>query len=258
MIKAIFLDFDSTLYSHVTDKIPDSAFKAINLLREKGIKVFISTGRSKSELDWFDTRGLIFDGYIFNNGQLCFAEGYEKIVYANVFEGELKKLILDLFTEKRLPVMICEVDDVYINTVNEHIKKVQFDVGSIVPEVKEYNGKDFVMAAVYFTSDEDKDKLMAYKDRAEITYWHAGAVDIVPKGSSKSSGIDKIIDYYNIDISETMSVGDGENDIAMIKHSGIGVAMGNSVMEVKNVADYITDDIDDDGLYKAFKHYGLI
>ena len=44
----------------------------------------------------------------------------------------------------------------------------------------------------------------------------------------------------------------------MIKHVGIGVAMGNANKEVKEIADYITDDVDNDGVYKALKHYGLI
>ena len=55
-----------------------------------------------------------------------------------------------------------------------------------------------------------------------------------------------------------MAFGDGENDIEMLKTVGIGVAMGNSIDMVKENADYITDRIEDDGLYKALRHYEVI
>ena len=55
-----------------------------------------------------------------------------------------------------------------------------------------------------------------------------------------------------------MAFGDGHNDIDMLQFVGIGVAMGNSSDDVKKEADYITDDIDCDGLYKALKEYKVI
>ena len=55
-----------------------------------------------------------------------------------------------------------------------------------------------------------------------------------------------------------MAFGDGENDIDMIRYAGIGVAMGNGIKNLKSAADYITTDIDDDGIENALKHFGLI
>ncbi|MDO4757081.1 MAG: HAD hydrolase family protein, partial [Parabacteroides sp.] len=64
--------------------------------------------------------------------------------------------------------------------------------------------------------------------------------------------------FLGIDVSETMALGDGGNDIPMLQEAGIGIAMGNASNEVKSYADYVTDHIDNDGLCKAFKHFGLI
>ena len=55
-----------------------------------------------------------------------------------------------------------------------------------------------------------------------------------------------------------MAFGDGENDISMLEFAGIGVAMGNAGDEVKAIADYVTDSVDDDGIEKALVHFGLI
>ena len=92
----------------------------------------------------------------------------------------------------------------------------------------------------------------------ESSRWHPAFTDVNTKGGGKHIGIDKIIEYYGIDLSETMAFGDGGNDITMIEHASIGVAMGNANEGVKEVADYITDDVDSDGVYKALKHFNIL
>ena len=55
-----------------------------------------------------------------------------------------------------------------------------------------------------------------------------------------------------------MAFGDGENDMEMLRFAGIGVAMGNSSDPVKAAADYVTDTVDNDGIEKALRHFGMI
>ena len=64
--------------------------------------------------------------------------------------------------------------------------------------------------------------------------------------------------YYGIDRSECMAFGDGGNDQDMLAYAGIGVAMGNALEEVKKIADHVTDSADEDGIYTACKHFGLL
>ena len=66
------------------------------------------------------------------------------------------------------------------------------------------------------------------------------------------------MDHYMISQSETMAFGDRENDIDMIRFAGIGVAMGNGIPALQKAADYVTDDIDEDGIANALHHFGLI
>ena len=61
-----------------------------------------------------------------------------------------------------------------------------------------------------------------------------------------------------MDISQTVAFGDSMNDYEIVREAGIGIAMGNSVDELKAVADYVTDDIDRDGVWKACRHFGWI
>ena len=55
-----------------------------------------------------------------------------------------------------------------------------------------------------------------------------------------------------------MAFGDGGNDLEMLRHAAIGIAMGNADDDVKQAADYVTNDVDDEGVFKALQHFGLV
>ena len=108
--------------------------------------------------------------------------------------------------------------------------------------------------------NENKEKELMNKifKNCEASRWHKAFADVNTKGGGKHIGIDKIIEHYGIKLEETIAFGDGGNDISMIKHAHIGVAMGNANKEVKEIADYITDDVDNNGIYNALKHFNII
>ena len=83
-------------------------------------------------------------------------------------------------------------------------------------------------------------------------------IEMVPKGYSKATGIIYLCDKLGINIEDTFAFGDSANDIEMLKCVGCGIAMGNGTDDAKNVADYVTDSLHDDGIYNACKHFGLI
>jgi pyruvate carboxylase len=75
---------------------------------------------------------------------------------------------------------------------------------------------------------------------------------------SAANGIDIIAKYFDVSKENIISVGDNYNDLPMFEKSGYSIAMGNSVDEVKKQADYVTDDILQDGIYNAFKNLNII
>ena len=84
MVKAIFFDIDGTLVSFKNHQIPKSTFDALYKLKEKGIKLFIATGRGKDGLDVLND--FPFDGYITLNGQYCYTNN--QIIYSNTIQKE--------------------------------------------------------------------------------------------------------------------------------------------------------------------------
>ena len=257
MIKAIFLDFDGTTFSHTSHSIPASTIEGLKKLKEKGILTFLATGRSKLEMTWFDIDELLANltGSVLNNGQLAI-DPNNNVIYDEPIEDPLKSELIRIFNEKKIPLYLITYDDIFINFVNDNVRITQELVSSPIPDVKEYCGQQIYMASAFFKDDIQKEEI--YRLPANITCWQEGALDIVADGSCKSKGIDEVLKVYGIDISETMAFGDGENDIDMLNHCGIGVAMGNSKKVVKDIADYVTDDIDNDGIYNALVHFNLI
>ena len=77
MIKAVFFDVDGTLVSHKSKSVPESTRRAIEQLKEKGIKVCMATGRHLLEIEELPAKDIEFDGYVMQNGQLCYNEKKE-------------------------------------------------------------------------------------------------------------------------------------------------------------------------------------
>lgn len=77
--------------------------------------------------------------------------------------------------------------------------------------------------------------------------------EINAKGVSKGIAVEKLANKLKIDIDEVVCIGDGGNDIEMLKRSGLSIAMKNGMVNVKEIADYITDSNNDDGVGKALK-----
>jgi len=75
--------------------------------------------------------------------------------------------------------------------------------------------------------------------------------EIMTKNVSKGKAVKFLADFYNIRREEIICIGDNENDLSMIDYAGLGVAMGNSLEEIKSRADYVTTSNNEDGVAKA-------
>ena len=259
MIKAAFFDVDGTLVSFNTHKISELSKKAILTLKQKNIKVFVATGRALYQIDNLDN--IEFDGYITFNGSACYID--KKEIYKITLNKNDIKSLCNYLKNNNLPCSIMTSKDVYTNThktIEMFYKMVNVNANVIDNFIEHiYNNIDDIFQMnIFADKDTEKNIMNNILVNSTSSRWHPSFFDVNIKDIGKHIGIDKVIEYYGIKLEETIAFGDGENDISMIKHVGIGVAIGNANNEVKEIADYITDDVDNDGVYKALKHYGLI
>lgn len=256
MIHTVFFDIDCTLVSHETNCVPDSARKALALLGQKGIRRVIATGRHLSEIETLPMEGLEFDGYLMLNGQLCYDQN-KQLIYGNPIEGEPLDRLVSLFNQARFPVMFIEKDRMYINFLNDRVRLAQESMSAWMPQVDRYTGGT-VYQAVAFVDPEEKAYIDQLLPDCRIAQWMELAVDIVPKKSGKAAAVERYLSYIGQPVEGTMAFGDGNNDMDMLRYVQIGVAVGNSMLNVQEAADFVTDHIDQDGIYNALSHFGLI
>lgn len=258
MIKAIFFDIDGTLVSFNTHRVAASTKEALRILRKKGIKVFVATGR---QIHAIDNLGLLqFDGYITLNGSYCL-EGKDNVIYKRgIPDEDIRSLIHYQQETEAFPCAFVYENNTTINFTNE-------DTASILrllnfPEIpvralEEYDGEEVFQLIAFFKEGQER-RIMEAIPHCESTRWNPLFTDVVPKGSSKAVGMDQILAHYHIDLRDSMAFGDGGNDIPMLAHAGIGVAMGNAGEEVKQAARYVTSSVDEDGIMKALQHFGVL
>ncbi|MDR0972807.1 MAG: Cof-type HAD-IIB family hydrolase [Prevotellaceae bacterium] len=258
MTKALFFDIDGTLVSFDTHRIPDSTHLALAEARRRGLKLFIATGRPRCIINNLGDE--LFDGYITMNGACCFMGQYEQMIFRHTIPSDDVRAAMQMSLEEEITTIFVSADSMYIVNPNEKIEWFSRSLNVDPPLVlspEEILKKEIFQISPFITVDREP-AFMRGMPHSEVGRWHPIFTDIVAAGTGKQRGIDEVTKYLGIRVEETMAFGDGGNDIGMLKHVGIGVAMGNAAAEVQQAADYVTDTVDNDGILKALLHFRLI
>lgn len=256
--KAIFFDIDGTLVSFKTHQIPEPTIQAIHKVREKGIKVFIATGRPRLVLD--NLNDLEFDGFITVNGGYCTTEK-GSIIYKNAVPQKDIDTLIEYQKKEPFPCIFVREHDMFLNFMNEDVETILALLNFPPVPIKsneEAASSEIFQLVCFLTQDKEESIMPQVLSDCDSARWHPLFTDAIAKGNSKQHGIDEILKHYNIDLSETMAFGDGGNDISMLKHVATSIAMGNAEDRVKAVSDYVTDSVDDEGIPNALRHFGVI
>lgn len=258
MTKAIFFDIDGTLVSFKTHRVSKETVDALSQLRRKGIKIFVATGRMLAMTNVLD--GIEFDGFIAYNGSCC-TDGDKNILYKHTIpQKELNDLVNHL-EKDRFPVSFMCKESMFVNYHAPVVLKVASLVNvepPVIRDPREVIKEDVYQLCIYVDDKKLTEIIKEVLPDCIPGRWIPEFADVNMRGISKQSGIDQIIGHYGINLEETMAFGDGGNDISMLKHAAIGVAMANSNDDVKASADYIAGDVDEGGLPDALRHFGLI
>lgn len=260
MIKALFFDIDGTLVSTRTHRIPDSTVSAIAEAKARGLRIYISTGRPPALMDnvgQLQERGLI-DGYVTMNGSYVFTD--DRVLCKRPIPEEDWRTMGAFCRDHGYSCTFIGVDCAYVYQSDEKLERIFYhELNARHMEPIDWQDIRFdVMQMSPFIDLETENSIKPQLKGCEFGRWHPGFVDINVAGCTKQEGIEVIMQELGLTKDEIMTFGDGGNDISMLKMAGTGVAMGNASGTVKAAADYVTAHIDDDGIAKALRHFGLI
>lgn len=261
-IKIIFTDIDGTLYSHRTRHVPESALKAIKELQAKGIKVFLCSGRNYYLIRKSGILDLLTpDGIVMMDGACsCIGADGENLIYEYEIPKDVVASMIKFSYRLKFGLTLIEPKEGHINFIDDRVIESHAKYGTRFPQPRKfpipYDKPVYQMIA--FCDEFDESLFLPHLKNCKAARWDTYAVDIMPKDSDKSEGMKAVINYYGFTPDNVMVLGDNNNDMEMLMLAGTGVAMGNAIGPIKAVADYVTDDIDEDGWAKAMVHFGLI
>lgn len=261
MIKVIFSDLDNTLA--LGTNISGKCIKAIDMYTNLNGLFIIISGRSISYLRKITSNIDSIRYIIGNNGSIIYDKRVNKVIYSNLIEYNDILSIYNLFKEFDVKILLSGISYDYVNkspvynqVLFDKIDKNLYDNNFITQIVIESNKKDVILDVINLVNKMDCVKVinrsrMLYDDNYKCNnYW----VNIGKDNTNKGIGVKKMCKYLNINLSDTLRVGDDLNDLSMFLDEGKNIAVANSYKDVIEKADEITLSCVDDGIYYLIKN----
>ena len=253
-------------------KVTNVTIKKAN---EAGTTVVISTGRPYSGLPFEQLKGSGIRFAITTNGSAIYEIESGKCLFEEAMDEDIILPILDFLLTKDIhmdafiggkgytPVQCVAAGQKLANppALKHYILNTRVRVDNLPLFIHENQLKVQKMTLNFYPEGD------VFKDREEVRKYLESnpAVTTVSGGYNnleftradvnKGVGLQKMAQLLDIPVAQTMAVGDTENDLAIIRAAGVGVAMGNATAAVKSAADYITTSNDEDGVAAAIAHF---
>lgn len=261
MIKAAFFDIDGTLVSFEQKFLSDQLMADLNALRQRGIKTFLSTGRALQDLETTGMlRGARFDGYVTINGQFCCDGQGVPFRDRPIDIADMRGAYQVLKDHPEIPALLEGNGESFLTQINDRVRDIyRFLHTTLYPVCPlEWMLEGKVYQFVPFVPPNEESVFLDVMPGCTYTRWHPLGIDVIPRDGGKEIGIQAAMERYGLLPGEVIVFGDGENDMGMMALAGISVAMGNGEEQVKAMASYVTDTVEQGGVSKALRHFGLL
>lgn len=268
MIKLIALDMDGTLLNN-EKCISEGNFIAIQKAKKAGIKVVLASGRPLQGLQaHLETLGLTSDEdfVVSYNGSLVQRVGNGEIIHQTSLKGVDAKALLTVSQQLGVFIHAFSIKQGLITHKHNTWTDLEANINGITATEVDFNqlDDDEDIIKIMMVAEEDnlntaiKNLPKPLKQQYTVVRSAAFFLEFLHPNSNKGIAIEKLSHLLDIDSKEVMSMGDAENDHAMLKFSGIAVAMENADVETKAIANYITKSNSEDGVAFAIEQKALL
>ena len=247
--KAIFLDIDGTLI--LNDEGPfDEDIEQIKIAKEYGHLFFLNTGRAFSNIPAILKEAAYIDGMIMGSGTHVQLKG--KTLYHKWITKKILVTVCRYYlNSKKWCVFEGETDIYGINNFDPTLI-----VGEVTPisDENDFSNKYHGVKITKLTIEgkptvEERNLLEGYFQLNSFSDYYEGII----KGENKSNGIKMILKETGILLENSIAIGDSINDMSSLRMVNLGIAMGNACNELKEIAQYITDNCKHGGVGKAIR-----
>lgn len=288
MYKLVAIDLDGTMlnkYGVVTEGTKEAIKKAI----EKGTEVMIASGRPIDSIKTIAKEIGSENYFIAGNGSLIYDIKKDEIIYEKFLNKqkvleiaeicEKNNISYNIYTEETIIAQNLKYNVLYyykenlkkqeknktnitiVENMKEYIKQSKYDkflkitvcdesksvFNSIIRKLRKIENID-----VLDVGHMSRKTIKQGTEEFDIEYYYT---EISLKDVDKWNAIEFLIDKLNIKKEEVIAIGDNMNDKKMIENSGLGIAMGQSTPVITQIADYITDSNENDGVKKALEKF---
>jgi Cof subfamily protein (haloacid dehalogenase superfamily) len=263
-IRLVAIDLDGTLLND-SKQMSEETIEAVAGLPGRGVRVVIATARPpRSVRAVYERLGL--DGLQINyNGALIWDEPARRAVFHRPMAGTLVRELIAKGRDSYADLLVsCEVMDRWYT--DRHDPQYTTETGrlfkpDVICGVEEMCGR--AITKLMFLGHPELitalEPVLAQGFAEQVTTVRADAdlIQIMDRRVSKAVALTKIATFYGIPLSQVMAIGDAPNDVGMIKCAGIGVAMDNAHVRVKEAADWIAPSNNDHGVKAALREFGV-
>lgn len=267
--KLVAFDMDGTLLQS-NKTISDSVVKAVNKAIEQGKEVVISTGRCISELYEVFNKTPKVRYLITSNGALIYDNKEKKAIFHEPIPVDLVWKIFDIANKRDVVVHFLDYECILEKNKVDQIEQygmgayqpMYYEIALMVDDIRKYYAEHespIQKINLYHKNNEEKEMSLNLLKKLDLTltYSDFSTIECVIPSASKGKALKILCDYLDINLEEVIAVGDGFNDIPILKEAGLSVAMNNAVKEVKSVCDVIVSDNDHDGCKEVIEDYLL-
>lgn len=265
--KLLVIDIDGTLLDK-QGNISDIDVQALAKARAAGVQVSLSTGRA-AEACKKVLKQLGLDGYhIFFDGALVYNPETGEEVYADPIDKELVREIVDYLHRVEIHMDLYSVSQYFVEreTWATEIRRTFFGLHpNLVDFTNLWQKERIIKGTLVVASPEEKARANAFyqhfKDKLSFSWTGTPAypgidfINVIALDVSKGIALKALASFLGVSLSETVAIGDGANDIPLLTTAGLAIAVENASAELKAVADYVTLDVDHQGVAAAIARY---